>query len=76
MEQSTKAGIFEEDNGNKSSMRVMCFISLIAAIFFGILALLFADAAVVSSGVFITTAFLVGAFAPKALQKFAEKKIL
>ena len=62
---------FEESPDNMSSMRLMCFVSLLASIGFGLLTIL-RDAG--DSGIYITMGFLLGAFAPKALQKFAEKK--
>ena len=69
-----EAGVFSEDNGNSSAMRVMCFMSLLASMGFGTITIIMSGANVVH-GVYITMAFLLGAFAPKALQKFAEQKI-
>jgi len=69
-----RAGFFEEDNGKISSMRLMSFIALIAAIIFGFLTILLKDGNA-SNGIYITFGFLLAAFAPKALQKFAETKI-
>ncbi|MEG4005446.1 hypothetical protein QUA41_01825 [Microcoleus sp. Pol11C1] len=63
------AEIFQEDNGKYSTMRAMSFIALIAAIVFGAITLTSKD----SEGRYITTTFLVAAFAPKAVQKFAER---
>ena len=63
------AEIFQEDNGKYSTMRAMSFIALIAAIVFGAMTMLNKD----SEGKYITTTFLVAAFAPKAVQKFAER---
>lgn len=60
---------FQEDNGKYSTMRAMSFIALIAAIVFGAMTIMDKD----SEGGYITTAFLVAAFAPKAVQKFAER---
>ena len=62
---------FQEDNGNQSSMRLMSFLSLLASMVFGGLTIYtqYAD------GIIITFGFLVGAFAPKAVQKFAEQKV-
>ena len=71
--QATPASFFEEDNGTKSSMRLMCFIALIAAIVFGVLTI--QVAAGDANGIYITFGFLLAAFAPKAVQKFAETKI-
>lgn len=62
---------FDEGQENKSAMRLMCFVSLLASIAFGLLTIL-REAG--DSGIYITMGFLLGAFAPKALQKFAEKK--
>lgn len=62
------AEFFQEDNGKYSTMRVMSFIALIAAIVFGAMTMVDKD----SEGKYITTAFLVAAFAPKAVQRFAE----
>lgn len=63
------AELFQEDNGKYSTMRAMSFIALIAAIVFGAMTMTSND----SEGKYITTAFLVSAFAPKAVQKFAER---
>ena len=65
------ASFFQEDNGNQSSMRLMCCTSLLASIGFGLLVLLGKAG---PDGVTIVIAFLLGAFAPKAVQKFAEAK--
>ena len=69
-----KARLFEEDNGNISSIRLMSFVALIAAIIFGFLTILIKDVNA-NNGIYITFGFLLAAFAPKALQKFAETKI-
>ena len=69
----SEAGFFEEDNGKKSSMRLMSFTALLASILFGLLTLSFAGAG--PDGVYITFGFLLAAFAPKTLQKFAEQKV-
>ena len=52
-------------------MRLMSVVALIASIAFGFLSLL-GPAKDDPNALYITTAFLVAAFAPKALQKFAE----
>ncbi len=52
-------------------MRVMSFISLFAAIGAGYITL----TGTPNDGVMITFGFLLGAFAPKALQKFTEAKM-
>ena len=69
-----RAEFFEEDNGNVSSIRLMSFIALIAAIIFGFLTILLKDGNA-TNGIYITFGFLLAAFAPKALQKFAETKV-
>lgn len=66
--------MLEEDNGNTSSMRVMCFCSLILSAIFATITLLHSGTNS-ETGVIITFGFLVGAFAPKAVQKFAEEKV-
>ena len=60
-----------DDQGHPSSMRLMSMIALVAAIVFGLLTLLHEKANDVN-GLYLTASFLIAAFAPKALQKFAE----
>ena len=71
-------GMLEEDNGNKITMRVMCVSSFWTSVAFGFTTL-YLSATVnsfdVTTGIYLTTAFLLGAFAPKAVQKFAETKM-
>ena len=62
------AEFLQEDNGHFSAMRAMSFIALIAAIVFGTITITSKN----SDGKYVTTSFLVAAFAPKAVQKFAE----
>ena len=62
------AEFFQENNGQYSAMRAMSFIALIAAIVFGSITITTNS----SDGKDITTAFLAAAFAPKAIQRFAE----
>jgi hypothetical protein len=69
-----KVGFFQDHKGDLSSMRLMSFIALVAAIIFGVLTILIKDANS-GNGIYITFGFLLAAFAPKALQKFAEIKI-
>ena len=69
------AGFLEEDNGNKSGMRLMCFMSLFASVFFGGVTLYTLTGEMAQIGVVITLVFLVGAFAPKGLQKIVESKL-
>ena len=72
-----KVGFFQEDNGNHSSMRLMSFISLIAAILFGYLTLKMSISITSNSdiGLYLTFGFLLAAFAPKSVQKFIENKV-
>ncbi len=76
-----KSNFLEEDSGSRSSMRLMCMISLGASIMFGfltlfpVLSLPGGAAPDRNIGLIITGLFLVGAFAPKAVQKLAEQKI-
>ena len=65
------AKFFQEDNGSQSSMRLMCFLSLLASMAFAALTIY----TKYTDGIIITFGFLLGAFAPKAVQKFAEKKV-
>lgn len=64
----------EERPGVKSNMRLMSMVALIASIVFGLISVLYAGANNSENGLFITFGFLLAAFAPKALQKFAEAK--
>lgn len=72
-------GFLQDDHGHQSSMRLMCLIALAAAVVFGALSVL-AAINVIGNGsggadaITITFGFLVAAFAPKAIQKFAEQK--
>tara|TARA_Y100000294_G_scaffold115951_1_gene107509 strand:- start:213 stop:515 length:303 start_codon:yes stop_codon:yes gene_type:complete len=70
---SSQVGFFQEDSGNKSSIRLMSFVALLASIIFALITMLHKDAGV--EGIYIVFGFLLAAFAPKALQKFAETKI-
>ena len=66
--------MFTEDNGNVSSLRVMSFTCLVAAIVTGCY-IAYKNPVDASNGIYIFTAYLVGAFCPKVLHKFAEQKI-
>lgn len=66
--------MLSDSNGQTSSMRVMCFCSLIVSMVFGAITLLHAPANS-EYGITLTFGFLVAAFAPKAVQKFAEEKV-
>ena len=69
-----KPGYLDDDKGAPSSMRLMSVISLFASIGFGSITIFNRVEGTNQNGLFITFAFLLGAFAPKALQKFAESK--
>lgn len=60
------------ENNKVSAMRVMSFIALIVSVYFGYLVI--TGNGDNQAGATIVTGFLMGAFAPKAVQKFAEKK--
>ena len=64
-------GLLTDDRGKRSMMRLMSFIALIASIWFAWMTLIDSNS-MSNEGVYITTAFLLAAFAPKALQKFIE----
>ena len=66
-----KAGLLTDELGKRSMMRLMSFIALIASVWFGWLTLMVTNENS-DMGVYITTAFLLAAFAPKTLQKFIE----
>ena len=62
------AEFLQGNNGKYSTMRAMSFIALIAAIVFGAITITSNDPDCTE----ITIAFLVAAYAPKAVQRFAE----
>ena len=74
MSENVKPGFFEDNEGNPSSMRLMSIIALLSSIGFGLISVLHDKAQDSENGVFITVAFLLAAFAPKAFQKFAENR--
>jgi len=69
----SKGFLDEKEKGRRSAMRAMSFIALIAAIGFGAIVVRSDDPTQI--GAYVTFAFLIAAFAPKALQKFAEKEL-
>ena len=71
--QKNSVGFMQEKNGYSSSMRLMSLIALISAIIFGGITL--AKPEVKDVGINLTFSFLVAAFTPKAVQKFAETKV-
>ena len=68
-----KKGILSDDSGAPSSMRLMSMIALFTSIGFGWVTI--TKDLISYNGIYITIGFLLAAFAPKALQKFAEVKI-
>jgi hypothetical protein len=66
----TGKGFLEEEPGDKSAMRAMSMIALLASVVFG--ALVLTAEASTTADVYVVFGFLISAFAPKALQKFAE----
>ena len=70
----TEHGYLTDDHGHPSSMRLMSMVALIASIMFGFITL-FHDEANDANGLYLTGLFLIAAFAPKALQKFAEANL-
>jgi len=67
-----KSGFFEVSAGDKSSMRLMCFISLMNASCMAWYSMIKGELG--SDVIVLISMFLIGAFAPKAVQKFAERK--
>ena len=63
---------FTEETGKPSCMRLMSFISLLSAVAIAIMTINVVDAESKDEGLLLTYAFLVSAFAPKTVQKFAE----
>lgn len=66
-----RVGFWEESPNVFSSMRLLCFISLMAAIVFGLLAVLGIGSA---AGVTLAMAFLAAAMAGKVVQRAIEPK--
>lgn len=62
-----------DDRGHPSSMRLMSMLALITSIAFGLITVL-KTGVNHDNGLYITVLFVLAAFAPKALQKFAESK--
>ena len=66
-----KVGFFEGAEGVKSSMRLMCFIALITGILLSFFIIWQKQLDV--NSITLITIWVVAAFAPKAVQKYAEK---
>lgn len=67
------SGFLEDEYGNKSSIRLLSIIALIAAMVFGYLTISQKDSS--DNGLFITFGFLGFAFVPKVAQKWIEGKL-
>ena len=67
-------GFFDEKQGERSMMRLMNFLSLIIAA--GIACFAIGTKQLDANVIAMVTMFLVGAFVPKAIQKYAENKPL
>lgn len=83
-------GFLEESPGNRSAMRLMCLLALLASIGFAAVTMV-RSAPVLTrdasgqetltspprddTGLLLSFAFLLAAFAPKVLQKFAEQRL-
>ncbi len=65
------AGFFQDDDGSVSSLRMMCMVSLMGAIMFGLLTLYLSLKGINDggNGIYFTLVSLIGAFAPKAIFK-------
>lgn len=71
----SETGFLNDHHGNPSSMRLMSVVALIASIIFGLITIQHPGASDNINGLYITVAFLLAAFAPKALQKICRKQI-
>lgn len=72
-------GFFEEGKNNRSSMRLMCFLTLLFAFYITWLIVsshLIAGTPIENTEMAIIALLFIAAFAPKAVQKFAENKFL
>lgn len=65
-------GFLTDHKGKLSSMRLMSWASLLAAIVFGWITLTLKDNQSQSAGIYITFGFLTASFGGKAFQKFTE----
>ena len=74
-------GCLKESDGKVSSMRVMCMLSLFASFYFAWMTLSMlgtpgVEASNMTIAFQLTSLFVLGAFAPKSVQKFFENKTL
>ena len=67
-------GYLTDNDGNPSMMRAMNLVSLIAAIAVAVFDMS-GKAPAGGNGLYFCGMFLIGAFAPKAFQKFAERPV-
>ncbi len=74
MAEEKEVGYHTDDNGNPSNMRAMSTSSLVAAFVCAGLTLS-GTAPDPSTGLYLSSMFMVGAFCPKMIQKFAEVKM-
>jgi len=75
MDSNVRAGFLEDCAGNRSSTRLMSFISLFQACCLSLLTIRLQDPGTREAGLLLTFGFLLGGFAPKVLQRFAEEKV-
>ena len=67
--------MFKDETGKTSAIRVMSMVALVASIWFGWMTISMEKhgGQLPQAGIYITSMFAVAAFAPKVMQKFAEK---
>lgn len=66
-----KLSVIKEESGKTSSGRVMSFIALFTAIWFGYLTINISGGS--EQGLYLTVLFMVGAFAPASLVKIIKE---
>lgn len=64
---------FTEDNGNKSLMRIMCFIALLVSVVISLIIVL-GKATDTNTGIYLVISYLSVAFGGKLIQKWPENK--
>jgi len=72
------SGFFQERKDKRSSMRLMCFLTLLFAFYITWLIVtshLDADTDITKFEMVVIALLFVAAFAPKAIQKFAENQL-
>ncbi len=69
-----KVGFFEEGPGIRSMMRLLSFLSFLAAVLITVIIIMTGES-ITREHLIIIGFFLLMAFAPKAAQKYAEMKI-